>query len=179
MNKNKLNKSAGFSLIEIMVGIVIVVAATTVVLSIIISSFRISSKTTTDTVLRQNGNYALSQMSRILQFADTFNGVSTDGSSYVTNCDPNTTYHYIQVKYNGIDRTLSCTVNGDIQADTGASSIDTNKVKVGTCNFSCKPSSDGGPVIGIDFSLSSGTSADLVENRSSIDFSTSVKMRNP
>ena len=98
----KLQK--GFSLIEILVGIAIIITATTVVLSIIVSTFRISNKTTTNSVIRQNGNYSINQVSRMLQFADSFNGIkkTRTSSEFEVPCnDVAQTAFGISIEYQG------------------------------------------------------------------------------
>jgi len=172
MRKN--NK--GFSLIEIMVGITIVIFASTMVLTIIISSFRISSKTTVSSVIRQNGNYALSQASRMLQFADSFTSVTCGGITYPDCRTAKTNCNEVRINYNGVDKRITCSTSTGIGINS-TSSIDTVKFIVSSCNFTCSQDSGEAPVIGIDFELATrGTNA--VEKSSKMNFSTSVKMRN-
>ena len=180
MMKNiKQNTNAGFSLVEVLVGTVVVISATVVVLSIIISSFRISSKTTTSSVIRQNGNYSLSQASRMIQFAESFDGARVNASSALESTCPATdkTYKYLYLTYNGSTKTLYCSDSNGIQINS-ASSIDVSKVNVGTCNFTCRQNVGEGPIIGINFDLSIGGANEVVEKKAGIIFSTSVKMRN-
>jgi len=172
-------KNKGFSLVEVLVGTVIVISATTIVLSIIISSFRISSKTTANSVLRQNGNYALSQATRMIQFADKFESV-VGSAGTLTSCTttpPLAEYRVVNFIYDGAPASVSCTANG-IQINN-VSSIDTNKVKpvLNTCKFTCTQVEGEGPMIGINFSLAVGA-GEVVEKSSSMNFSTKIKMRN-
>lgn len=174
-------KQKGFSLIEILVGISIVITATTVVLSMLVSSFRISNKTTTDSVIRQNGNYALNQISRRIQFAESFNGGSSSysGPFTTTACDAGgTEYNHISIRYDGQDQIISCT-GATIQIN-GRSSIDTSKARIvsGTCRLTCEKEPTDSPLIGIEFDLESANGSDLVEQSSVVEFSTTVKMRN-
>lgn len=176
-----MSKEKGFSLIEILVGISIVITATTVVLSMLVSSFRISNKTTTSSALRQNGNYALNQISRRIQFAEAFNGGRNSTSQ---DFDPSACtstrrdFNQISIRYNGVDQIISCS-GTTIQID-GRSSIDTSKARIvsGTCNLSCEKETTDSPLIGIEFDLESATGSDLVEESSVVEFSTTVKMRN-
>lgn len=184
----KSEKKSGFSLIELLVGIAIIITATTVVLSIIVSSFRITNKSSSNQVIRQNGNYAVLQMSRMLQFADSFKGASEDDSpgSYDPICREGTIYHYIKITYNGIDKTISCTDTdenlGGLQTDDGSgykSLIDRNKISVNGCELTCSQVNAAvGPIIGIRFILGLGDDSTLPEKSASVDFSTTVKMRN-
>lgn len=175
MKNKKQIKSEGFSLVEVLIGAVIVISATVVVLSIIISSFRISSKTTASTVIRQNGNYALSQTSRMVQFAESFDGIICSGNTYTSCITARNSCSEVLITYNRASRRITC--SGGLGID-GQSSVDTSKVTVTRCNFTCTQNIDESPIIGIDFDLSIGNPGEVVENRSSINFSTSVKMRN-
>ncbi len=165
---------AGFTLIEILVASAIIITATTVVVAILTASFRSITKATISEEVRQNGNSAVTRMSRILQFADSFAGASVDGSNYDPNCTSPGVYKYIRVVSGGATRTLSC-----VDLSIGSSPlIDPNKVSIDSCNFTC--SQDNGtvpPVIGISFNLSQKTSS-ASEKKASISFTTSVRMRN-
>lgn len=174
--------SFGFTLIELLVATAIIITATTIVFAILTSSFRSINKTTISEEVRQNGNSAISRMSRILQFADSFQDSSTDGLNYTPTCIQGTNYQSIRVKSGGLLRTLSCQ---NLSLDSSPSSpssplIDTAKVKVvaGSCRFTCiQDNSNVSPVIGIYFSLSEAT-VSVPEKSASITFSTTVKMRN-
>lgn len=174
----KSKTDSGFSLIELLVGVAIMITTTTIVLSIIISSFRISSKTTASSIVRQNGNYTLSQVSRMLQFADSFEGAFVNaGDSTATACALGLTVNRIDIKYNKNDISFVCT-NSDITID-GKSSINTNNIQVSSCSFICTQPGSEGPVIKINFDLTTGDLNTPIENRASVNFSTTVKMRNP
>lgn len=168
----------GFSLIEILVSIAIVITATTVIVAILSSSFRGISKSTISEDVRQNGNNAISRMSRLLQFAQSFKGASINGTTYDLSCvaGAGKNYQYIKVMSADSDVILSCA-----NLSIGTSSlIDRTKVKVvdGTCSFKClQTTSDDSPIIGISFDLSEAT-ATVPEKSKTIHFSTTVKMRN-
>lgn len=172
----KLPKSFGFSLIEILVAISIIITASTVVVAILFSSFRGISKSAVTEEVRQNGNRAISQMSRTIQFAENFLGASVDGAAYQSCVGGVGAYQFIKVRSGGGDVILSC---NNLTVD-GTSLIDTTRVKVvgGSCSFSCTQGSDiDSPIIGITFQLSQ-KSATVLEKSQTIPFSTTVKMRN-
>lgn len=176
--------SLGFSMIELLVGVAIIITSSTIVLAIILSSFRISGTNTTKENVRQNGSNALSKMSRSIQFADSFVAVNNTGEQTSMVCEaPSadtepTQYKYLMVKYNGPIRTYSC-VNNKIRVD-GVSMIDDTKVSVptGDCFFTCTQQNQSAPVIGINFDLITGDETSSIEKRSTMNFSTTVKMRN-
>ncbi len=174
----KIN-SAGFTLIEMLVSIAIIITTTTVVVGILASSFTGITKSTISEDVRQNGNSALSRMTRTIQFAESFQGVSQNGVDYINNCtlSGGEKYNYVRVKTNTQIVTLSCT---DADIMNGASSlIDKNKVGIrdGSCAITCLQESEiVPPVLGISFALFNAGVTN--QKKTEIYFSTSVKMRN-
>lgn len=175
-----MRNNKGFSLIELMVGIAIIITATTVVLSIIVSSFRISNKTTASDSVRQNGNSAVAQISRIVQFADSFVGIGNDLSSLDPFCSaPNTSFNHIRVIYQGNPKTISCYNSRLMLGDnTVGSTLIDNNLTVESCQLSCSRDQDAAPVVSLNFSIRRGAADASVEQTAKINFSTKVKMRN-
>lgn len=169
--------SAGFTLIEILVSISIVITTTTIIVAILSSSFRGISKSTISEDVRQNGNNAISRMSRSIQYAEGFRGASIDDDTYEPSCllGAGKNYQYIKVLSGGQEIKLSC---NNLSVDSSPL-IDITKVKIvaGTCSFKCTQTSDSSPIIGISFDLSEA-SASVPEKSRTIHFSTTVKMRN-
>lgn len=189
MMKNKFN--FGFTLIEVLVASSIVIAASTIVVGIITTTFRTSNKTISIEQIRENGNFAVSQITKEIQFADAFNGVSDNGSEFDTTCISGTSYRYVQVR-TGVDiKTISClddsgTTEGiylkkNDQAARSLISSENVVIEGGTCSITCSLGEGSvSPVIGISFdlSLSDSFKANLPEGASATNFSTSIKMRN-
>jgi type II secretory pathway pseudopilin PulG len=176
------NKS-GFSLIELLVASSIIITATTVVLAIITTSFRSSNKISSSQLVRQNGNYAINQMTKIIQFADSFEGASLTGEEGTFGaCVPDTQYASIGIKYQKEDKVLICSDNNIqiLTPGTGESfSLFDSSVVTGSCSFTCTQDNlSTGPVVGINFSLSLPNEGKSAEKSASGEFSTSVKMRN-
>ena len=173
----KQSKRAGFTLIEILVSISIVITTTTIIVAILTSSFRGISKSNISEDVRQNGNNAISRMSRLIQYAQGFRGASTDDADYEPSCllGEGKNYQYIKVLSAGQEVKLSC---NNLSVGTSPL-IDITKVRVvaGTCSFTCTQASDASPIIGISFDLSEA-SASVPEKSKTIHFSTTVKMRN-
>ncbi len=86
MNKKNLNFRKGFTLVELLVVILVIFIVGGIIMSILYSAFRGATKTNTIDIVRRNGDYAVSQMSRMIRYSQSFGGVSTDGTNYVTNC---------------------------------------------------------------------------------------------
>ena len=187
--KTKSSKLFGFTLIEILVAMAIIITSTTIVVAILVSSFRGNSKANISEEVRQNGNSAITRMSRVLQFADSFQGASVNGSNYDPNCTNSggIAYKYIKVTSNRQVKTLSCqdsSGNPDvliIDSSGQSSFIDKTRVKINptdSCKFTClQDNTSVAPVIGISFSLSDAGGS-VPEKKASISFSTSVRMRN-
>lgn len=171
--------SLGFTLIEMLVSIAIIITTTTVVVAILASSFRGITKSAISEDVRQNGNNALNRMSRTIQFAESFQGISEDGVVYVPNCSlaGGDNYNYVRVRASSQTVTFSCT---DTDIMMGASSlIDKSRVSVveSSCSITCLQDSETvPPVIGISYGLFKAGVAD--QTNSEVFFSTSVKMRN-
>lgn len=176
----------GFTLIELLVVIVVVVGIGAIVSAILFSSFRGATKTNTITVVRQNGNYAISQMAKTIRGAKRLNGMSTDGTTFTTSCQESLSYPYLRVtELVGSQVTFSCpgsfscSNQSSIQAGN-SSLIDTTAVCITSCSFTCsRPSPSDFPTIGIRFSLTQKSPSILVERTAPpIQFQTSVTMRN-
>lgn len=189
----KFQNSEGFTLIELIVVIVVLIAVGTVITGILVSALRGSNKSKAINNLETNGNYATAQISKISRFAKYFDGVSTDGVNYATNCaqpTPATTatptptpasYKYVKVRaYEGGTIVFAC--EASTISSNGASLLDTNTVSLTSCSFSCSQSSPSDyPSIGIQFTLSQyrpTTALNFVENSASATFQTTVSFRN-
>lgn len=184
--------SKGFSLIELLVGISIIITATTIVLAIIVSSFRISSKNTSNEVVRQNGNNAMSQISRRIQFADSFVAVSNDSAfdSAQTICEeppasvdgveaPLTQYKYVRVIYNEVSTTFACEENELRMNNESMTDSPNVSAPSSSCYFTCTQDSTAvAPVIGVNYDLQRGDGSGVSEKNAKMNFSTKIKMRN-
>lgn len=187
--------SAGFTLLEIMLVMAILVFVGFIVGSIVMSILRGTNKTNTLTQVRQNGSYAISQISKMLRNSKSFEGVSVNGSggSYTTNCVSSTKYNYIKIKsFDEGETTFACCASPNTIASLsgtmtcGSSDkyilLDTNTVTVDECYFQCIGSDfTEPPRIDIYFSLRADSSSLFAEKRASdsaIPFSTTVILRN-
>lgn len=190
----KLSTPNGFTLIELLVVIGIMVFVGGTIGSILFSSLRGTNKTNTITVVRQNGNYAITQMAKMIRNAREFNGVSTDGSTFTTDCSkivpPTPSPAYVNItSFDGGQTTFSCCSTTITSSSASLSSvcapgnytelIDINAVTLNSCSFSCtQNSSSDYPVIGINFSLSAKGNNLPPEKSATIPFQTSIILRN-
>ncbi len=183
------NSEKGYTLVELLAVMAIVVVVGVIVAGILISSLRGGSKSNVLDSVRQNGNDAITQMSKMIIYAQNFNGVSTDGVFYKTNCtqaippSPSPTpapiaYQYIKITSFDSGQTIfSC--NGSTIASNGASLIDTSAVSLVLCSFTCTQTNFGqAPTIGINLTLSDNNPGNFAEKKASVPFQTSVTIRN-
>jgi type II secretory pathway pseudopilin PulG len=179
----------GFTLVELLASIIVLVAVGSVIAGIITASLRGTNKTTTIENIRQNGNYTLAQMSKNIEYAQVFNGLSTKGVDYVTSCPfstsptpaPVTTnYNFIKVTpLNSGSITYSCTSSPPAITANGVSLVD-SAVSLSACVLSCiQTGSTDVPIIKIQFRLGPKDASNLVEKSTlPILFETSVTIRN-
>ncbi|MDO8658022.1 MAG: type II secretion system protein [Candidatus Levybacteria bacterium] len=191
---SQLSTPNGFTLIELLVVIGIMVFVGGMIGSILFSSLRGTNKTNTITVVRQNGSFAITQMAKMIRNAREFNGVSTDGSTFVTDCSkivaPTPSPAYVSItSFDGGTTTFSCCSSTITSSSASLSSvcspgnytelIDTNVVKLDSCSFSCTQSGTFDyPNIGINFSLSAQGTNLPPEKSATIPFQTSIILRN-
>ncbi len=177
----------GFTLIELVVVIAVLVTIGSIAIGTITFSLRGTNKTNTIENIRQNGNYAISQIAKTIEYAQSFDGLSSDGTTYTTSCPitqptptPSTSnYSHIRIKSSDSNPIVyHCT--GNTITQNGTSFIDTDTIVVSDCSFTCTVSGTSDvPVIGITFTLSPVGASELVEKSNPpIKFETSVTVRN-
>jgi prepilin-type N-terminal cleavage/methylation domain-containing protein len=167
----------GFTLIELLVVIGIFVLITTIILSILIVVLRGTKNSDSIILVRQNGQYAMAQMVRMIRFAKNLDSpVVCDGtflnSITITTFDLNQT-------------TFSCPIDplptpNFIASNSANSTKLTNiqTVGVSSCSFVCTQSGTGPPLINITFSLKKVNPNGQPEGNVTIPFQSSVTMRN-
>lgn len=180
-----IKENKGLTLVELLISISIVVTSATIVVAIITASFRGASKTNTSEDLRTYGNTAMTQMAKIIQFADNFeSGVIDDENiegevEYVCNTE-SSIYSEINIENDGVNEKLSCyeDASGNIDLRINDQSVlDLKKVKINDCYFTCSQKSDNNsPFIGISFEIQSVNN--LEDQTGSIEFKKNVKIRN-
>lgn len=191
MIKNEQTK--GYTLIELLVAMTVIITVGLIVVAILVSSLRGTNKAISIENVRVNGNYAILQISRMIEFAQGFKGVSSDPqgslSSYTIACSSATQYKYIKItSFDNGETILSCNsplLNPPtIASQSGAivpptSIIDTGNVSLSNCYFTCSRTNiSQPPIIGVNFTLSQKSSSSFFEKQASIPFSTSVVIRN-
>lgn len=173
----------GYTLIELLAVMIVMITVGVIVASILVSALRGTNKTNVIEDVRSNGNFTIQQMGKMIGFAQNFSGVSTDGTNYTTNCTvPPSPQYYIKIKsFDGKQTIFTCNLlaNPPTIASNGASFLDTNKVALDSCYFTCSQINiSEPPVIGIQFILSQKGTSGFFERKATIPFETSVIMRN-
>lgn len=182
----------GFTLVELMVVITVLIIAGGITLGTLFSALRGSTKSQSITTVAQNGNYAISQMSKMLRDAKRFEGVSTDGNNFTSDCSiPSitptptaTVYTHIRItSFDDFVTTFGCA--NDTISSNSASLLDKTAVVTVSCVFTCYQSTVFDPPhIGIQFSLAKYTPTGIVSfyettaSGSAVPFQASVVMRN-
>ncbi len=205
--KKILNNRKGYTLVELLAAMILLITVGSIMAGIIVVSLRGSNRSTNVNDIRQEGNYALSQMTKMITYAQSFDGIS-DGSTdidtgdlvYTKDCTVNpTTHQYKFLKISTFDQgktTFVCSTGaeGDFIASYGASLktwplivgdntpsvqyFNEDKYTVTACYFTCiQENSSVTPTVGISFSVQKPDTT-IVENKVSLDFDTTVGFRN-
>lgn len=202
-----MKNSNGFTFIELLAVIAVLISIGAIIGTILITSLRGTNKTNTITNVRQNGNYALSIMAKMIREAKHFDGVSQNDSTYTINCiqptpspgAPTPTpvpYKYLRITSfdNGQTTFACCSGPPPTIASSSAASacsnyaplIDTSTISLvaSTCSFTCSQiSAVNVPTIQIHFELNAYNVNPTVlpektAGASAIPFDTSITFRN-
>ena len=171
---SQLSTPQGFTLIELLSALSVFIVIGTMIVVILFISLQGSRKSEVQAVLRQNGDFALSQMVRNIRYAKSLD----DPVSCVTPVTQSSVT--ITSLLDGGQTVYSCLLGStsDI-ASNSASLVNTGVVQVSSCSFTCSQQSvNAPPTITIQFILQSASGNNLIENTGSIPFQSSVSMRN-
>lgn len=166
----------GFTLIEILAVIFVLSTIGVLVAAIITSSLRGTNKTNTITAVRQNGFFAIAQMTKMIQNAKRLEYPYSCISPPSPTPPPASSYLEINSPDGGETR-FEC--SGSTISSNSGSLLDTSAVSVNSCSFTCSQTSlSDPPIIGISFTLIQKRTTSFFEQNVSIPFQTSVVMRN-
>jgi Tfp pilus assembly protein PilW len=166
--------AAGFTFIELLVSMSIMMLVGSMMLIVFFTTIKGKEKSQHLISLRQNGNFALSQMSRTIRQAEDAICSPTDDSVTVTSpfdrqkttfvcTDPATTAMIASRSAAGVDVPL----------------IDTTAVKTSSCSFSCSVQQTTQiPLVSIQFTLIPVTSSSGQADTQSLDFSAVIGIKN-
>ena len=167
----------GFTLIELLVGLFILGTIGTLVIGILWISLRSTVKINNMNIIRQHSNFTVLQMTKMLQFAKGFQGVSEDGISFTTNCEsPNsptvTNYSYVRITNHddGIT-TLACLGMDNTIASNSAALFNTEAFSVSECRFTCTQITKGSPyAVGFRFKVQKKMGINIFDEPASLVF---------
>jgi prepilin-type N-terminal cleavage/methylation domain-containing protein len=174
VKKKKLLKNNGFTLIEVLVVMALLATVAVIISNMFFTTFRSSTKTKSLTTVKQNGDYTLSVMERLIR-----------GSKEVmSSCPevppeaPAVTNNITIGMLNGDEIVFSCDLENKLIASNGAN-LTSNKVKLDSCSFECRSGGEFYPqIVTIDFTLSQAGETAGEEEQAKIDFKTTVVTRN-
>lgn len=179
MYVTETKQDQGFTLIEILVVTAIILIIIAAVSSLFFSSLKGATKTTVINEAKQNGDYALSVMERMIRNARSIQNI-------ITYCDGTNKTSLVINNPDGGATTFSCPSGSETQIASISGSITnyltSDKVTVSSCYFSCNLGTAQPAVVKISFSISQRSPSPGVtlkpEELISINYSTSVVVRN-
>jgi prepilin-type N-terminal cleavage/methylation domain-containing protein len=173
--QNKNSQSSGFTLIEILVVIGLLAIIATIGSNMFFTTLRSSTKSKSLTVVKQNGDYALATMEKLIR----------DSEKVITNSDGSlctTDMNKIKTKrLDGSEVEFSCEGEGTVDGLIASNSarLISSDVKLDSCSFDCSSQGDFYPqVVTINFTLSQAAVTARLEEQASINFKTTVTTRN-
>lgn len=162
----------GFTLVELLVTMGIIIVVGSIVASILLIALRVSTKATVLSDVKQNGAYALSQISQTIRSATSLAMLPCD--------NPSPAVQTIVVTQIDLTKTTFDCSTDTITAN-GISLLDTATVQLvpSSCSLVCSQQTASDiPLIQIKFSLMGKKSGNFVEQTATIPFQTSVFLRN-
>lgn len=176
VDQGKIN--GGYTLIELVVVMALLIIVGSLIVGILYSTIRGTAKSRITNDLGQNGNYALSVITDIVLNSQNFTSITDLSSTVYTSCTPvGISGKSITVMgFDGGVTNISCT--GSTIASNSASLLDTSRVIVNSCTFTCvQEDSYSPPRIDVTFQLrnANGSSSDT---QGIVTFNTSLSLRN-
>lgn len=176
-NRKKRKFQSGFSLVEMLAVLAITGVVGTLMFQTLSSTLRGANKSGSIATIQQNGNFVLSQMTRMIRYSIALESPDTcysgptptpvvSTSITIRNVDNNTT-------------TFSCDTGTGSIASNSANMLNNAAVAVTACSFSCFQANPyDSPTMTVSFTLNKKNSNNLVENNSPATFQTTVLLRN-
>lgn len=187
----KIIKQEGYTFVELLAVMVVMITVGIVIASIIVSTLRSGNKNNSLSEVRENGNSAILQMSKMIEYAKSFDGVSTDGTHFTSCIVPTpgplsptpapVKYYYVKItSFDDNQTTFGCYTEklASISSTLGEVPLVSASTSA-NCYFFCSQDSySTSPTIQFNLVLSTKNGGPLPENNTSIPFKTSVTLRN-
>ena len=193
--KKKIFKN-GYTLIELLAVMIVLIVIGTIISSILTSVLRAGSKSLATETVGRNGDFAITQMSKMITYAKKFEGVSQDNTTFTTDCTGNSQIQYKYLKIKSFDlgeTTFACGdsqwsnapysyANPTLASESASSTTPTILVDPtmdASCYFNCSQENLSSP-IKIDIFLDIKAKAQTVfsEDQAEVPFETSIIIRN-
>lgn len=161
----------GFSLIEMLVVVVIFAVVGTIVVQMFFSSLKGGSKSNVLAIVKQNGDYALTVMERMIR--------NSKKVEYCPVVPPDTDRKTLVISdYNGILTTFSCSSNRIASSSGQIYYLTSENVSVSCASlFDCSQFATDRK-IGIEFTVSENVPGAKIEEKAQMGFKTTVTLRN-
>lgn len=177
IQKKRLNKDNGFTLIEIMVVTGMMIVLSVVSVNIFFAILRASIKAEIIKNAKQEGSYALSVMERMIRNARKINGDCASDMTTLEILNPDNQVSTFTFSGNTIASSSgSPTVNLISYPNDPAKNY-----TISSYGFDCSQNSETSnlPVVTISFSLGKGVASLRAEDKVNLNFKTTVTLRNP
>jgi type II secretory pathway pseudopilin PulG len=172
-----LPTSPGFTLIELLISMAIFMLIGTLILIVFSSAIRGSDRSQSLISLRQNGSYALTQISRSIRQAEAITNVSYKECSQPSGH----TALSIVSAFDHQVTTFSCSeTNISSESARGITEFldNSDTTTVSSCTFSCGTETSGTQFVTVSIKLLPTAENAAADNRSPLDFTTTVYLRN-
>lgn len=157
---------SGFTLVEVLVVSALLFTVGIMVVQLFFSSLKGGSKSTILSAVKQNGDYALTVMERMIRNSREVAGC-TSTSLVIKNPDGNLTTFLCD----GASTPSKIASNG--------ASLTSSSVKIDSCNiFSCEYSGAKLQKVGINFTVVESLTEAKLEEKAQMNFKTTVTLRN-
>lgn len=170
-----IKNTSGFTLVELLAVVAVLGVVGSILFSVLFTTLRGSNRSDSLGLVSRNGNTALSQISKMIQFAKSLEVPTT---CYIN--DTETSVATDSVKIRNFDNNItefSC-VNNTISSNS-ASLLDTTQVRTTSCSFTCtQGTAYDTPTITISFTVAKVGENLLFENSATLPFETTVSLRN-
>jgi Tfp pilus assembly protein PilW len=173
---SQFSNSRGFTFIELLVSMTIIMLVGTVIVTVFFSALRGTDKSQSLIAVRQNGNFALSQIANAIRQAESINNFSQCSAS-----GGSRTLAVSSVRDRNITTFQCSQTNISSNSANGTFSLldETQVAPVGSCTFTCgHQAATRIPFVTISFRLSRAGVSHPEEIVSPVDFSTTVLLRN-
>lgn len=165
----------GFTLVELLAVIAVLGVVGSVIFGVLLTTLRGSNRSDSLAVVSQNGNVAMNQMVRMIQFAKK---IEVPTTCYIDDTETSVATSSVTIR-NYDDGLTEFSCANETLSSNSASLIDTNQVEISSCQFTCtQESTYDVPSIHILFTASKKGDGQLFENTASLPFETMVTPRN-